>query len=213
MNELTESNHRVRDSAHRIGEGYRHAGQIARDEARSVKSEWEQAVDAATEAFNLNMKQQSKALGSLDDYDSYSKDDVLKQLKSMGYSDADAKKRANSIWSEAMAADRDAKLGGIGKSGFGGLNKLTDAEFDRAAKAGVTTQHGTNRINDMLKNLSTVSTGSTPYTPVSTPSKAAKEVNYNFAFNGQTMSLTGTPEQEPLMNQLVKQLQNQARTT
>ncbi|WP_075175655.1 tape measure protein, partial [Acinetobacter indicus] len=50
MDELTEANHRVRDSARRIGDGYREAGQIAREEALSSTEAWNNAVKAASEA-------------------------------------------------------------------------------------------------------------------------------------------------------------------
>src|SRR5690606_16664535 len=105
MDEWEKSNHRVKDSARGIADGFRHAGQVAREEAKTSAEAWADAVTKAKGEFDKSLKQQSKALSSLDDYDSYNKDDVLSQLKSKGYSDKDAKKLAGDIWSKAMEAD------------------------------------------------------------------------------------------------------------
>ena len=231
MDEWAKSNDRVRNSAERIGDGYRHAGQIAREEAKSSTEAWSDAVAAASKQFDAEMKRQSKSLSNgIYNYNSYSKADVLSQLKSKGYSDKEAEKLAGSIWSEAMAADRSAKEQGLGKDGNLGIKALINQEFDAAAAKGLTTQHGTNKINDLLRQMTAsnlVSTG--PSTkpvdvnslapnvsaPVpSTPTvNASKSVNYNISFGGQTLSLSGSAEQESMMNQLINQLKTQAKST
>ncbi|MBE9400955.1 tape measure protein [Acinetobacter albensis] len=234
MDEWSKSNDRVRNSAERIGDGYRDAGRVAREEAQSVKSEWEQAIDAAqasTDKFRAEMKRQGESLSKgIYDYSSYSKADVLSQLKSKGYSDKEAEKLAGSIWSEAMAADRDAKAEGLGKGGNPAMKALINQEFDAAAAKGLTTQWGTNKINDLLRqvssdNLVSIGPSTKPVdvnslapnvsTPVpSTPTaNASKSVNYNISFGGQTLSLSGSAEQESMMNQLIKQLKTQAKST
>lgn len=222
MDDWTKSNDRVRDSARGIADGYRHAGQIAREEAKSSTEAWAEAVDAASAEFDKAMKQQSKALGSLDDYDSYSKSDVVSMLKSKGYDDKQAQKLAGDIWSKAMAADRDAKMESYGRGG-GAMSTLVRGMFDQAAAKGVTTQHGTNKINELLRSINVASTGSNSlndYAPSipSTPSvrdtnQPAKEVTYNFDFNGKQMKFSGPAGQESLMNELVNQLKVQARST
>lgn len=215
MDELEQKMHRVHDSTGYAENGFRRLRDTAVDTAQEAGSAWEQAVAKASAEFDASMKQQAKALGSLDDYESYSRDDVIQQLKSRGYSDDKARSLASSIWSQAMAADRDAKLSGMGKGGIGGLDKLVAQEFDRAAARAVTTQHGTNKINELLSSINIASTGYTPPslpTPISTAS-TAKTVNYQFQFGGKTLSLAGTPEQEPLLNQLVQELQKQAKIT
>lgn len=231
MDEWSKSNDRVRNSAERIGDGYRHAGNIAREEAKSSTEAWSDAVAAASKQFDAEMKRQSKSLSNgIYNYNSYSKADVLSQLKSKGYSDKEAEKLAGTIWSEALAADRAAKEDGLGKDGNPAIKALINAEFDSAAAKGLTTQHGTNKINDLLRQMTAsnlVSTGPSTKpvdinslapnvsTPVpSTPTaNTSKSVNYNISFGGQTLSLSGSAEQESMMNQLINQLKTQAKST
>lgn len=222
MDEWEKANHRVKDSARGIGDGYRHAGQIAREEAKSSTEAWAEAVDAASAEFDKAMKQQSKALGSLDDYDSYSKSDVISTLKSKGYDEKEAQKLAGSIWSKGLEADRAAKMESYGRGG-GAMSTLVRQMFDQAAAKGVTTQNGTNKINELLRSINVASTGSSSlndYAPSipSAPSvrdagQPSKEVTYNFDFNGKQMKFSGPAGQESLMNELVNQLKVQARST
>lgn len=224
MDDWEKANHRVRDSAHRIGDGYRHAGQIAREEAKSSTEAWADAVNKAKGDFNKEMKRQGDALSKgIYGYDSYTRDEVLSELKSKGYSDKEAQKLAGDIWSKAMAADRDAKAQGLGKDGNPAMKALINAEFDRAAANGLTTQHGTNKINELLRSINVASTGSSglsDYAPSipSVPSvrdtnQPAKEVTYNFDFNGKQMKFSGPAGQESLMSELVNQLKIQAKST
>lgn len=222
MDEWEKANHRVRDSARGIGDGFRHAGQVAREEAKTSAEAWADAVTKAKGEFDKSLKQQSKALSSLDDYDSYNKDDVLSQLKSKGYSDKDAKKLAGDIWSKAMEADRDAKMASYGNSGIGGMDTMIRQAFDNAAAKGITTQHGTNKINELMRSINVASTGSNlnDYAPSipSVPStkdygKGGDSVNYNIQFGGQTLSLTGDASQKDVMTSLVNQLKGIAKST
>lgn len=224
MDEWEKANHRVRDSARGIGDGFRHAGQIAREEAKSSTEAWADAVNKAKGDFNKEMKRQGDALSKgIYGYDSYTRDEVLSELKSKGYSDKEAQKLAGDIWSKAMAADRDAKAQGLGKDGNPAMKALINAEFDRAAENGLTTQHGTNKINELLRSINVASTGSSglsDYAPSipSVPSvrdtnQPAKEVTYNFDFNGKQMKFSGPAGQESLMNELVNQLKIQAKST
>lgn len=229
--EWSKSNDRVRNSAERIGDGYRNAGQVAREEAKSSTEAWNEAVKASSDKFKAEMKRQGESLSKgIYDYSSYSRADVLSQLKSKGYSDKEAEKLAGSIWSEAMSADRAAKEQGLGKDGSLAVKALINAEYNNAASKGLTTQHGTNKINELMRQMTAsnlVSTG--PSTkpvdvnalapnvsaPVASPTttNASKDVNYNISFGGQTLSLSGSAEQESAMNQLIKQLKTQAKST
>ncbi|WP_312309676.1 tape measure protein [Acinetobacter variabilis] len=224
MDDWSKSNDRVKDSARGIGDGYRHAGQIAREEAKSSTEAWADAVSKAKSDFNKEMKRQGEALSKgIYEYDSYTKSDVISQLKSKGYDDKEAEKLASTIWSKAMAADRDAKAEGLGKESSVAMKALINAEFDRAADNGLTTQHGTNKINELLRNINVASTGagslgdyapSIPSSPsVSNSTQPSKEVTYNFDFNGKQMKFTGPAGQESLMNELVNQLKVQAKST
>lgn len=59
MDEWTRSNERVRNSAESIGDGYRNAGSVAREEAKSAEQAWSDAVDAASAEFDAEMKRQA----------------------------------------------------------------------------------------------------------------------------------------------------------
>ncbi|WP_349929471.1 tape measure protein [Acinetobacter sp. A1-4-2] len=230
--EWVKANVDVENSARGIGDGYRNAGQIAREEAQSASDAWQAAAAKSNKEFRDEMKRQGEALSSMYDYQSYSKADVLAALKSKGYSDQEAQKLAGDIWSKGLEADKDAYLKNMGKGGFGPLSTLIQQEFKNAASKGLTTQTGTNKINELLRQLnsnSLVSTGQSVKAPsvdinslapsISTPTAnipstdASKNVNYNINFGGQTLSLSGTADQEPIINQLVNQLKAQAKST
>ncbi|WP_286422354.1 tape measure protein [Acinetobacter indicus] len=225
MDELTEANHRVRDSARRIGDGYREAGKIARDEANAAQQAWNKAVAESAKKWDAEMKRQGEGLSAaISGYESYSKNDVIAQIKSMGYSDSEAKKLAGSIWSQGLSADRDAKFAAYGKGGNLAVNKLIEQEFNNAAAKGLTTQHGTNKINELLRNLDVRSTGSVPkvndYAPsISYPSfsdsssSSPKTATYELIANGQSVMLQGSANDQSTLEQILGQLGQLKRTT
>lgn len=218
MDEWAKSNDRVKDSARGIGDGYRHAGQIAREEAKSSTEAWADAVSKAKSDFNKEMKRQGEALSKgIYEYDSYTKSDVISQLKSKGYDDKEAEKLASTIWSKAMAADRDAKAEGLGKESSVAMKALINAEFDRAAANGITTQHGTNKINELLRSINVASTGSGSlgdYAP-SIPSAPSvrdtqgdsKTVRYEFKSGGKTVPLYGSPDAGDAMEAILQEFE------
>lgn len=225
MDEWTKSNDRVRDSAHGIGDGYRNAGRVAREEAKSSEQAWQEAVNAASKQFDAEMKRQGESLSNgIYNYDSYSKDDVLSQLKSKGYSDDEAKKLAGTIWSKAMAADRAAKEEGLGKGGNPAMKALINQEFDAAAAKGLTTQHGTNKINDLLRQMTAsnlVSTGPSTkpvdvnslapnvnaLVPNTTASPTTRTVQNNISINGKTISIPVAEENQSNFNDFLNELE------
>lgn len=220
--EWVKANVGVDNSVKAIKNSYREVGRVAREEAKSSTEAWADAVNKAKGDFDKSLKQQSKSLGSLDNYDSYNKNDVISMLKSQGYDDKDAKKLAGNIWSQAMEADRDAKMASYGNSGVGGMDTLMRQMYDDAAKKGITTQHGTNKINELMRSINVASTGSNlnDYAPSipSVPStkdygKGGDSVNYNIQFGGQTLSLTGDASQKDVMTSLVNQLKGIAKST
>ncbi|MGC3818649.1 tape measure protein [Acinetobacter sp. G11] len=223
--EWDKSNHRVRDSARDIGDGYRHAGQVAREEAKSSTEAWADAVNKAKSDFNKEMKRQGESLSKgIYNYSSYSKADVLSQLKTKGYSDKEAEKLAGSIWSKAMEADRAAKEQGLGNSGSLAMKALINTEFDNAAQKGLTTQHGTNKINELLRQMSSnslVSTGPSaksvdvnnlaPNVNIPLPSTAdsspSKTIQNNISINGKTISIPVAAENQGNFNDFLAELE------
>lgn len=225
MDEWTKSNDRVRDSAHGIGDGYRDAGRVAREEAKSSTEAWNEAVKASSDKFKAEMKRQGESLSNgIYNYDSYSKADVLSQLKSKGYSDKEAEKLAGSIWSKAMEADRAAKEQGLGKDGSLAIKALINAEYNNAASKGLTTQHGTNKINELMRQMTAsnlVSTG--PSTkpvdvnslapnvnapvPNTTASPTTRTVQNNISINGKTISIPVAEENQSNFNDFLSELE------
>ena len=223
--EWVKANVDVENSVRRIGDGYRSTGRVAREEAKSSEQAWQDAVNAASKQFDAEMKRQGESLSKgIYNYDSYSKGDVLSQLKSKGYSDDEANKLAGTIWSKAMAADRAAKEEGLGKGGNPAMKALINQEFDAAAAKGLTTQHGTNKINDLLRQMTAsnlVSTGpstksvdvnslapnvSTP-PPVTTTTDVSKTVKYEFNSGGKAVTLYGSPSDGDAMEALLSEFE------
>lgn len=166
------------------------------------------------------MKRQSKGLSAaISGYQSMSKNDVVSQIKSMGYSEDQAKKLAGSIWSQAMATDRDAKFAAYGKGGNLAMNKLIEQEFNNAAAKGLTTQHGTNKINELLRNLDVRSTGSVPkvndYAPnISEPKirdlqndAPTKNVRFEFVSGGKRFEMQGSQEDGDTMESILREFE------
>lgn len=233
MDEWTKSNDRVRDSAHGIGDGYRNAGSIAREEAKSAEQAWADAVDAASAQFDAEMKRQGQSLSKgIYNYNSYSKADVVSQLKSKGYDDKEAEKLAGTIWSKAMEADRDAKAESLTKGGNPALELLIEQEFNNASAKGLTTQHGTNKINDLLRQMSSnnlVSTGSTSKAPavdvnslapqVSTPVPSAtenvttKNSRIELVSGNKTATLTGSQQDVDTMEEIMREFEMLKRSS
>ncbi|MCO8103126.1 tape measure protein [Acinetobacter indicus] len=219
MDDLTEANHRVRDSARRIGDGYREAGKIARDEANAAQQAWNKAVEESARKWDAEMKRQGEGLSAaISGYESYSKNDVIAQIKSMGYSDSEAKKLAGSIWSQGLSADRDAKFAAYGKGGNLAMNKLIEQEFNNAAAKGLTTQHGTNKINELLRNLDVRSTGSVPkvndYAPnIPQPNfrdvdtTPTKNVRFEFVSGGKRFEMQGSQEDGDMMESILREFE------
>lgn len=219
MDDLTEANHRVRESARSIGDGYREAGQIAREEANAAQIAWNKASQEAAQKWDAEMKRQSKGLSAaISGYQSMSKNDVISQIKSMGYSEDQAKKLAGSIWSQAMETDRDAKFAAYGKGGNLAMNKLIEQEFNNAAAKGLTTQHGTNKINELLRNLDVRTTGSTKvndYVPnISEPKirdlqndAPTKNVRFEFVSGGKRFEMQGSQEDGDTMESILREFE------
>lgn len=219
MDDLTEANHRVRESARSIGDGYREAGKIAREEANAAQIAWNKASQEAAQKWDAEMKRQGEGLSAaISGYESYSKNDVIAQIKSMGYSDSEAEKLAGSIWSQAMATDRDAKFAAYGKGGNLAMNKLIEQEFNNAAAKGLTTQHGTNKINELLRNLDVRSTGSVPKVNDYAPSipqpnfrdvdtTPTKNVRFEFVSGGKRFEMQGSQEDGDTMESILREFE------
>lgn len=219
MDDLTKANERVKDSARDIASGYQQAGKIIREEANAAQQAWNKAVEESARKWDAEMKRQGQGLSAaISGYESYSKNDVIAQIKSMGYSDSEAKKLAGSIWSQGLSADRDAKFAAYGKGGNLAMNKLIEQEFNNAAAKGLTTQHGTNKINELLRNLDVRSTGSVPKVNDYAPSipqpnfrdvdtTPTKNVRFEFVSGGKRFEMQGSQEDGDMMESILREFE------
>ena len=220
MSDLEQSVHRVRNATSGAEGGFRDLGQTARDEAQSAGDAWQEAIEKSREEFAARGKGESGRAGA--SYTSYSRSSVLAELKGMGYSDKEAQKLASSIMSNAFAADASAAQ----RNYATGNAKLLNAGFEKNRAQGLTSAFGSEVVQKALNNLAngsglsstgpstpTPSAPSLPSSPSARESQGGKTVNYNLSFGGQTLSFTGSADQEPLMNQLVEQLKKQAKST
>ena len=224
MDDLTSANERVKDSAHKIGDGYRHSGQVAREEAKSSEQAWLDVIAVASKQFDSEMKRQGEALKKgIYEYNSYSKTDVISQLKSKGYDDKEAERLAGSIWSKGLEADRSARNDKV-SSGNPAMNALIKQEFDSASSKGLTTQWGTNKINELLRQVSgnTLTSSGPSSKPVdvnslapqmnkpvvsNTTTPTSKSVAYNINIGGQTVTLYGDESDQDPLDKMMCQLE------
>jgi tape measure domain-containing protein len=205
MNDWAASNDQVRSSVEGIGDGFRDAGAVAREEAKSASDAWQEAVEAANKEFNA--PRQSRGGGT---YQSYSRSSVLAELKSMNYSDEKAKELAGSIMSDAFAADRSAmeRNYGTGRASF--LN----AGFEKNMAQGITSAFGTKVVSDKLRSLASgagLSSINTAAPQISTPSVsvpgAPRTVQNNISINGKTISIPVTEDSQGDFNDFLSELE------
>lgn len=227
MSDVEQAIHRTRSATDGAKDGFKSLGQVAREEAQSVKSEWEQALESAqasNEKFKAEMKRQGEALKKgIYEYNSYSKTDVISQLKSKGYDDKEAERLAGSIWSKGLEADRSARNDKV-SSGNPAMAALIKQEFDSASSKGLTTQWGTNKINELLRQVSgnTLTSSGPSSKPVdvnslapqmnkpivsNTTTPASKSVAYNINIGGQAVTLYGDESDQDPLDKMMRQLE------
>lgn len=215
-------------------DGFRELGRVARDEARSAADEWEAAMAKVAndkKAFAAETKARGEALSKMIyEYDSYTRADVEDKIRSLGYSEDKVKQLTNSIWSQGLSADSRAASNNSVKGVNGVIDAMSQAEFTKARKEGKTTQWGTNKINELLKNIGT-STASTS-TSVSSPNIASNSisppqiqspqipkdmgsssptVNYQFNLAGKQFNLNGPASEQSNINALLSELEQLSR--
>ena len=183
MDKWTSANHRVRDSASSIGDGYREAGQTGRDEADSVKSAWEEAVSAASSGMHETRKGTKGKMAK-------NADDIEAELKAMGYSDAAAKQHAKDIY-EGTKGVSGYKSSGFGF--FGGLSNVeqVNAELQRMQ------QYAPNNVSTKASGLGS----------------SSKTISYELKLGNETVQLTGSAESQSNLEAMLKQLGTLSKST
>ncbi len=94
MDDWTKANNRVENSASAIGDGYREAGRVAREEAKSSTEAWSEALTA------MQGKLKASKTGVMAK-NGYSVDEIEQQLTEMGYS-GNARQKAKELFETAQ---------------------------------------------------------------------------------------------------------------
>lgn len=207
MDEWTKSNDRVRDSAHGIGDGYREAGQIAREEAESSTEAWAKAVDAASAEFSKSGLSGVKMEG-------YTLEGIKQKLKDIGYTDEkQINQKANELFS-VSAVDR--------------TNTISQRQWDiakdyprmlpdiRASQLmSITNKAYIDIMMDKLKsgggsapiNLNSLAPNVNAPVPNTTASPTTRTVQNNISINGKTISIPVAEENQSNFNDFLSELE------
>ncbi|HCM30303.1 MAG TPA: tape measure domain-containing protein [Acinetobacter radioresistens] len=209
MDEWEKANHRVKDSARGIGDGYRHAGQIAREEAKSSTEAWADALKATQGKMEASKTGKTAKYG-------LSVQEIEQKLKDIGY-EGNAKQKAQELFKAAepvaggyyKSASNEWVKKNYGVSAYDNQKALGNGMYvlEQIEKLSqYAGKSGSSSLNNYAPSI--------PSAPsVRDTNQPAKEVTYNFDFNGKQMKFSGPAGQESLMNELVNQLKVQARST
>lgn len=209
MDEWEKANHRVKDSARGIGDGFRHAGQVAREEAKSSTEAWADALKATQGKMEASKTGKTAKYG-------LSVEEIEQRLKDIGY-EGNAKQKAQELFKAA-----EPVAGGYYKSASNEWVKknygVSAYDNQKAMGNGMYVLEQIEKLSQYVgKNSSSSLNNYAPSIPsvpsVRDTSQPSKEVTYNFDFNGKQMKFSGPAGQESLMNELVNQLKVQARST
>ena len=191
MNEVEQAVERVGRSFGGLQGHARDAGKVMREEAKSSTEAWSDMLNAMSGAMHETPTGSRAKMA-------YNQAAIMEKLKAQGYDDKRAEQLAKEIYQSSVSANgsRYKNVSGSNSwsfsNGGGGMSNVDYVDQQIARYA----QYAGN---------STASLGANP--------SPAKNVNYQIQFGGQTLSLQGDAGQEGLLNQLVSQLQAQAKTT
>lgn len=191
MNEVEKAVERVGRSFGGLQGHARDAGKVMREEAKSSTQAWSDMLNAMSGAMHATPTGSRSKMA-------YDESAIVEQLKAQGYDEKRAKQLAKEIYQSSVSANgsRYKNVSGSNSWSFsgggGGMSNVDYVDQQIARYA----QYAGNQ---------TVSTGSSI--------SAAKNVNYQIQFDGQTLNLQGDAGQEDLLNQLVSKLQAQAKST
>jgi tape measure domain-containing protein len=207
MDDWTNANYRVRNSAEGIGDGFRSAGQVARDEASSASDAWKEAANAAKGAITGTAGQQART-GTKTRL-SYSKEEIQAQLVSFKYDEKRAEQLAQQIFSSSMIGDsqyRNASTAWLAEKGYdtfdpiggmlGNFNYVAEQleKYSKNAKAYTSTA----ALASAAPSVSTPS--------VSVP-EAGKTIQNNITINGKTISVPVAEANQSNFNDFLSELE------
>ncbi|MDQ9021697.1 tape measure protein [Acinetobacter sichuanensis] len=202
MDNLTSSVERLaRTAGGSAVQGFRAMGDAAKDAAREAKNsidEWNDALTAKSDAQKAerDKSSSSKAVGS--SFKSYSRAEVLAELKSMGYDDAQAKKLAGSIMSSAFDADKATMSKNI--------DPFINDQFNKLLGQGLTASAGSAEVQ---KRLASLANGTGLVTMANPKSTRRLEVS-----NGQqTATLDGSDQDVDTLESIMSEFEMLKKST
>ncbi|MEB5930149.1 tape measure protein [Acinetobacter schindleri] len=203
MDEWEKANHRVKDSARGIGDGYRHAGQIAREEAKSSTEAWADALKATQGKMEASKTGKTAKYG-------LSVQEIEQKLKDIGY-EGNAKQKAQELFKAA-----EPVAGGYYKSASNEWVKrnygVSAYDNQKAMGNGMYVLEQIEKLSQYVgKNSSSSLNNYAPSIP-SAPSVKdiqgdSKSVRYEFKSGGKTVPLYGSPEAGDAMEAILQEFE------
>ena len=219
---VKESLHRVRNATGNAGDGFDELGRRGVASGNATRDAWEEARQAAMAAAKADENSvTNRGMAGRKSRTEYTLEGVKQALRSQGFSDEkEINRKANELFNASASTRKNALMQYQYEAGknipgfaldFKAVNLMAANNKDyidlmlqkMSPSVGKT---GSNSLNDYAPSI--------PSTPsVRDTNQPAKEVTYNFDFNGKQMKFSGPAGQESLMNELVNQLKIQAKST
>lgn len=221
-NAVEESLHRVRNATGNAGSGFDDLGRRGVASGNATRDAWEEARQAAMAAAKADENSvTNRGMAGRKSRTEYTLEGVKQELRSKGYTDEkEINRKANELFNASASTRKNALMQYQYEAG----KNIPGFALDFKA-VNLMAANNKDYIDLMLQKMSpsvgkTGSSNLNDYAPSipSTPSvrdtnQPAKEVTYNFDFNGKQMKFSGPAGQESLMNELVNQLKIQAKST
>lgn len=204
ISQAEQSMNRLSNSVGNAGRSFRGMAQDARNAAEEIKSTTDARNDALTARSEAQAKERAESKSSKANggsFASYSKADVLAELKGMGYDDKEAQKLAGSIMSAAFAKDKDTMQKNMGTGNATYLN----AAFDKLLSQGQTASGGSAEVQKRLAALANGKGSVSVATP--TNSEPASTRRLELVNGAQTATLSGSASDLDAMEKMLSEFE------
>ena len=204
MSQADQSVNQLSRSADNAGRSFRGMGREARESAQEAKQSIDAWNDALTAKSDAQAKERaesksSKAVGG--SFSSYSKADVLNELRNLGYDDKEAQKLAGSIMSSALAADKSTMQKNMGT---GNAKYLNDA-YEKLLSQGLTSSSGSSVVQKRLADLASGKGAVSVSAPADSGPISTRRLE--IVSGGQTATVTGSANDVDAMESILGKLE------
>ena len=210
ISQAEQSMNRLSNSVGNAGRSFRGMAQDARNAADEIKNSIDARNDALTARSEAQAKERAESKSSKANggsFASYSKADVLAELKGMGYDDKEAQKLAGSIMSAAFAKDKDTMQKNMGTGNAAYLN----AAFDKLLSQGQTASGGSIEVQKRLAALANGKGSVSVSTP--TNSEPASTRRLELVSGGQSATLSGSASDLDAMEKMLSEFEMLKKST